>query len=181
MGSQARRAAIASGAGSIAATGAALWAAATTPSLIGCYTHQCDPSSVTFDGGDMADPDTYETSSLGAPWLSYPPNVTLTVNYLPIVGAGRTPESIEGYIGNSPTPDEPNDSGVNFTTAAGNLAEYANVDGEGFRVVNSTCGQNYTARFVVHFAPQAGGDAAPVQPLPEGGDSGDAALADGGE
>src|SRR5208283_3819522 len=104
------------------------------------------------------------------------PNVTLTVRYplddagIPIVGANRTPASIDGYIGVSSTPNETNDSGINFTSAAGNAVEYSQLTDTQFRVLNSTC-QFYYARFVVHFRPvdsgASAGDAPPGD-APEG-------------
>lgn len=149
------RAAVALGAGSAGAIGGALWVAAAP--LAGCYTHQCDPSAVTYDGGEMVDENTYETTPFVVPpdgggWLSYPPNVTLTVNFPPSVGVNRAPVSIDAYIGTSGTPDEPSDAGGNFTTASGALVEYSVLNDGGFQVLNATCSTGYYARFVVHFA-----------------------------
>jgi hypothetical protein len=128
--------------------------------VAGCYTHQCDPSTLPFDAGDWIDDFTYETSALSPPalpdggqggWIDYTPNVTLVVTY-PAGGAvSRRPVSIDSYIGISSTPnDDPNDSGINFTSGAGGLVEYSDVNSTGFRAMNGTCGK-YFARFVVHF------------------------------
>ncbi len=150
-------AAIACGAGSVGAIGAVLWMAA-IPSVAGCYTHQCDPSAVSFDGGSMVDQDTYETNGFDEQWLAYPPNVTLTVNFPPSLGANRVPLSVDAYIGTTSTPNAPNDSGINFTSGAGGVVEYSALNGTSLRVINSTCAFYY-ARFVVHFVPVAADDA----------------------
>jgi hypothetical protein len=158
------RAGVALGAGCAASIGGALWIAAAAP-VTGCYTHTCDPSAVTYDGGEMVDENTYETTPFvivtdGGSWLSYPPNVTLTVNFPPSVGVNRVPVSIDAYVGTTGTPDEPSDAGGNFTTASGALVEYSVLNDAGFQVVNATCA-DYYARFVVHFAAVDASEAAP--------------------
>ncbi|MGA7118699.1 MAG: hypothetical protein WBY94_01305 [Polyangiaceae bacterium] len=148
------RAGVALGAGCAASIGGALWIAAAAP-VTGCYTHACDPSAVTYDGGEMVDDNTYETTPFvpdGGSWIWYPHNVTLTVNFPPSVGVGvnRDPVTIDAYVGTTGTPDEPIEAGGNFTTASGALIEYSYLNDAGFQVVNATCA-DYYARFVVHF------------------------------
>lgn len=145
---------IALGAGGASAVGAALWMTALPAT--GCYTHMCDPSTATFGDGRMVDDDTYETNGFDEPWIPYPPNVTLIVTFPPSVGVDRVPVSIEPYLGISITPNESNDSGVNFTNAAGGVVEYHSLSGTGFQALNTTCAR-YFARFVVHFASRDAG------------------------
>jgi hypothetical protein len=157
----------------------------------GCYTHACDAVQQAFDGGCMVDDSTYETNGFDEDWIRYPPNVTLTVTYPsdPVASCSpnaasttrlshRVPVSIEPYVGTSITPNQPNDSGINFTSASGGVVEFSSVGSTGFTAVNSTCAL-YFARFVVHFAPVSSVDAAMATAVDVGDASADAAMATG--
>jgi hypothetical protein len=144
------------------------------PAATGCSTTQCDAPTPppTYTGGEMIDENTYETSPIqvpdggaegGAPWLPYPPSVTLKVLF-PVEAAAviahRQPDDIEAFIGISA---QPNGSDANFTPASGAAVEFHSATPDGFTVVNDTCA-SYHARFVVHFpaigvAAQPRGDA----------------------
>ena len=155
----------------------------------GCTTHDCDPNSSDFFGGQMLDENTFVTGGWYDPWLPYPPNTTIRIWFPPEV-AGRTPRVPSGLVGVDQTPNGGPDfaNGDNWTVAAGQLAYYnflqtnASVQaghavGGGFSVTNATCAKGYYARFEVDFLPldsDAGaGDEAGPSDGPEAGDAGD--------
>jgi hypothetical protein len=144
----------------------------------GCTTHQCDPVTVAYSGGEMTGPDTYETNPIdlppdagdaGEPWLDYTGNKTITVTFPPEakkVIAGRQIDSIEPFVGIS---SQPNSSGNNWTPTGGQLAEITSAGPDGFTVTNASCA-DYFARFRVTFvARDAGTDASDAA----GSDAGD--------
>ncbi len=133
------------------------------PGSTGCTTHQCDAVNVTYSGGEMTGPDTYETNPIdlppdagdaGEPWLEYGGNETLTVHFpadAKKVIAGRPIDSIEPFIGvSSSSSSQPNSSGNNWTPTGGQLAEITNAGPDGFTVTNASCAK-YLARFRVTF------------------------------
>jgi hypothetical protein len=141
------------------------------PSATGCYTHQCDPppSPLVYSGGEMIDPNTYETNPIeepdsgigsGEPWIPYPPNATLTVQFPTDAGiGGRVPDGFFLYVGTS---EQPNNSG-GFGQVLGQLAEFYDAGPGGFTVLNDTC-SNYFARFQVTFPAFPTEASAPVPP-----------------
>jgi hypothetical protein len=120
-----------------------------------CTTHDCDPSTSTFDlgthlmsfdggSGQGASYDAgsgqilLESSAWDGTWLNYPGNITITVVY---------PENF------TPDPDAPTiwvstaqpqeDSGATSTPAAGQLAQITNVSPTGFELNNGSCADYY--------------------------------------
>jgi hypothetical protein len=139
------------------ARGSAVVAVLTLTAAAGldCYGHQCDASQRQFPsdgadgGGHMLDDNTYETNAIDEPWLAYPGNVRLQVNFPKDVG--RPMAWLEPYVGTSRQPTQ-SDSDT-WILASGALAEVIASDSTGFTVMNATCA-SYYARFVVHFAPR---------------------------
>jgi hypothetical protein len=154
------------GAGGVAALVAV---SATAPATEGCYTHQCDQSSVTIglapDGGVVG---TGEVSWNGnevtwesvpqqpAPdqiWTTYAGNQTITFVYGPDAGipSNATVETVTAWVAAQGDATQ-----ANFTLAGGGLAEFSNVDTTSVTVFNDTC-QTYFVRIVVVFTvPDAG-------------------------
>ncbi len=143
-----------------------------------CTTHQCDPLTVHYSGGEMVDDDTYETSPLDSPtepWIDFRGATTIVVSFpesASKVIAGRPIVWIDTYVGVAPTEGphaaQPNQGGDNsgnsWTVATGQLSEIVDAgtsDGApgsgtgGFMVTNSSCAE-YFGRFVVHFQPVGG-------------------------
>jgi hypothetical protein len=98
----------------------------------------------------MLDDDKFETNAIDEPWLSYPGNVQLRVNY-PKDDIGRPLAGLEAYVGTSQLPSDADSA--TWTPASGALVEITASDSTGFTVMNATCA-SYYARFVVHFAPR---------------------------
>jgi hypothetical protein len=152
--------------------------AAAVPSSIGCATHQCDPNSHDYFDGYMVSADVFVTNALDEPWLSYPGNATIRV-WLPLGVAGRTIDSLAGWVGTVPLPNEPGGfaKGLNYVPTSGQLSEFSEAQtpaagietdagtdagtkyGGNFKATNGTCAP-YFARFLVQFVPiDAGADA----------------------
>ncbi|HXN34370.1 MAG TPA: hypothetical protein VN894_21055 [Polyangiaceae bacterium] len=159
MGSRAT--AIACGALSAGAVGAALWMAAAAAT--GCYTHQCDPSSfvvtvgpasaceggVFCDGPDagslvIAEPDGSGVMPLGAdgqirwqstpfdgPWLEFPGQRTYTINF---PQPFASPPEIALYLAADPA-----DAEANFVVGGGNLAQLSALTSASVQVFNPSC------------------------------------------
>jgi hypothetical protein len=137
-----------------AAVVAAIALAAASVAAAGCFTHQCDATNASFDGGRMVGPNTYETNAYDEPWINYPPNVTLTVDFSAAAGVPRRILDVKPSIGVSQLPN-----GTNFTGGFGGVVEFNNWTTTSFRAINSTCA-SYYARFIVYFEPlEAGADA----------------------
>jgi hypothetical protein len=129
------------------------------PATAGCYTHECDPISVTYSRGEMVDDTHYETSPIlepdsgvgsGEPWIQYPPNVTLRITYpdaAAAIIADRAPLFISSALGITDQPDIPDSS---FIPDPASLTEITGTTRDGFTVFNNSCA-GYFARFVVEF------------------------------
>jgi hypothetical protein len=141
--------------------------AAAPAAATGCTTHQCDPSTVEFDGGRVVG-DIYETNDWDEDWIPYPGQVTIHVKFPRTMP--RAPLSVDSYVGTGPNPNggPKFEAGQSWAPSAGGLSILFFLDQTGFFVSNTTCAYYY-ARFVVHFAPPTftlfGGQG----PLPDGG------------
>jgi hypothetical protein len=127
--------------------GAVAWGA-------GCYPQsQCASKTTAFSGGEMMDPDTYETSPFADPshpWVDYSGQETLVVTFpaeVRLATLGRSISGVRGWVSQSANLDEP---GNQFVETSGQLAAYADAGAGGFTVNNETC-QEYFARFEVKF------------------------------
>ena len=154
------------GAGAPSAVAAVALLAATTVSTEGCYTHRCDPLTVTLgllgpDGGIVGTGDivsrdpgslTWESTpnlpADGGTWLLFPGMQTY-VFMLPVdagIPADARVVSYQAYE----SPDDA--SQTNNVLAAGYLTEFAGVGTDaGFSVFNATCA-TYFLRVIVTFA-----------------------------
>jgi hypothetical protein len=126
----------------------------------GCYPQgQCaaETPPPTISVGEMADPDTYETSPFEDParWIDYPANTTITVAFpegVRLATLGRGISAIRGWVRSTSTGD-PN---TQIVETSGQLAGYQDAGAGGFMVSNETC-QEYRARFEVSFYPSDAG------------------------
>jgi hypothetical protein len=128
----------------------------------GCYPQsQCASKTTTFSGGEMLDPDTYETSPFddpSHPWVDYSGQETLVVTFpaeVRLATLGRSISDIRGRVSQSKHIDDP---GNQFVETSGQLAAYSDAGAGGFTVTNETC-QDYFARFEVKFYPADAGAA----------------------
>jgi hypothetical protein len=140
--------------------GAVIVGSLSTSATTGCTTHECDPSSYTWSGGAAIDENTYETTQIDQPWLSYPPMVAITVNFPPFFN-GRRGAWLDVYLGTDATPNGGADFvfGDGYTTAAGYEAIYnffGAPNGNSVLISNGTCAR-YFMRAVAHFVPVDGG------------------------
>jgi hypothetical protein len=131
------------------------------PQALGCTTHQCDPYTATFIGGEVLQTSGgvfyYETSPLAdasAPWVNFSANETLVVEYPPGVQKqleGLTYVDISPAVGVS---DSPNDDASNFITGGGQIGlihDISEPTNTGFTIMNTSCA-NYYVRVVVTYA-----------------------------
>lgn len=160
----------------------ALWLSVSAASLLapGCYGRNCEGGVEVFGvepgQGRMVDPDTWESTDIGEPWLWFP-RQRYYVFDLRALG-GRTPKPL-AYV--SPSP-EPTKNGGNFTIGSGNIVEFFNVSPNRIDVKNDTCSDYYLylELKVPPLPPEAHADAGAndaIDPAdaPDGGD------ADGGD
>jgi hypothetical protein len=136
--------------------------AALTPA---CYGNECRGDEVDFGSaaeggavGDLADPDTWESTPMDGTWFPYLHERTLHMHF-PDVFGGRQPDWFIAYISADPSPNS-TDGGhalANYTPASGNVAKFSGLFPDSITIFNDTC-SDYFIRVVVH-APPLGANA----------------------
>lgn len=130
----------------------------------GCQGRECESDGFHDYGyapgeGDLANPDTWESTPNDATWLAFGPYRTWIFH--PTYLNGRTIVSVTPYISADPNPNSP---GQSFTIASGNSAVIGiSKDNGSVFVTNSTCAPVYIRMVIV---------AAPAEPAPDLGDGG---------